>query len=137
MRAAAVSGGAASGVLAHALARTRREPQARWVVAEGGRILVTPCHPYRPFNVSNAMAGNTLIYALAGYALVAASDLAKGRTWIGAAEALRQQEQGPRFQTQSKQSYHYNRCGKEETERTGLRAGTGGPYPHCLPFPQS
>jgi predicted Rossmann fold nucleotide-binding protein DprA/Smf involved in DNA uptake len=89
MGAAMQSGGFVVGVMAHALEKALREPEVRRSAAEGRMLLVSPYHPRAPFNVGNAMARNKLIYALADYALVVASDLEKGGTWAGATEALR------------------------------------------------
>ena len=89
MSAAVEAGGTAVGVLAHALESALRESAVWQAVAEGTMTLVTPYHPRAPFSAGNAMARNKLIYALADYALVVASDLGKGGTWSGASEALR------------------------------------------------
>ncbi|MDH7484923.1 MAG: DNA-processing protein DprA [Anaerolineae bacterium] len=89
MSAAVEAGGTAVGVLAHALESALRESAVRQAVTEGTMALVTPYHPRAPFSAGNAMARNKLIYALADYALVVASDMGKGGTWSGASEALR------------------------------------------------
>lgn len=88
MSAAVEAGGTAVGVLAHALERALREPEVRQAVAEEEMTLISPYYPRAPFSVGNAMARNKLIYALADYALVVASDLERGGTWAGATEAL-------------------------------------------------
>jgi len=91
MSAAVEAGGTAVGVLAHALESALREPKVWQAVAEGEMALITSYHPGTPFSAGIAMARNKLIYALADYALVVASDLRKGGTWAGASEALRKQ----------------------------------------------
>jgi predicted Rossmann fold nucleotide-binding protein DprA/Smf involved in DNA uptake len=55
----------------------------------GDLALVTPYAPGAGFSVGAAMGRNKLIYALADYALVIASDVDKGGTWAGATEALK------------------------------------------------
>jgi DNA processing protein len=52
-------------------------------------VLATPYSPHASFNVGMAMARNKLIYALADYGLVIASDAEKGGTWAGAEEVLK------------------------------------------------
>jgi predicted Rossmann fold nucleotide-binding protein DprA/Smf involved in DNA uptake len=51
--------------------------------------LVTPYAPNAGFSVGAAMGRNKLIYALADYALVIASEGGQGGTWAGATEALK------------------------------------------------
>ncbi|HJW89484.1 MAG TPA: DNA-processing protein DprA [Anaerolineales bacterium] len=56
----------------------------------GGDVcLVSPYLPDSGFSVGAAMGRNRLIYALADYAVVVASDAETGGTWAGATEALR------------------------------------------------
>ena len=55
----------------------------------GDLALITPYSPKAGFSVGTAMGRNKLIYALADYALVIASDAGKGGTWAGATEALK------------------------------------------------
>lgn len=51
--------------------------------------LVTPYSPSAGFSVGSAMGRNRLIYTLADYAIVVASDAESGGTWAGATEALK------------------------------------------------
>ena len=55
----------------------------------GDLCLVTPYHPEAGFSVGAAMGRNRLIYTLADYAIVVASDAETGGTWAGATEALK------------------------------------------------
>lgn len=81
--------GTAVGVLAHSLEKAIRAPDARPRLVSGDLALVTPYSPNAGFSVGAAMGRNKLIYALADYALVIASDAGKGGTWAGATEALK------------------------------------------------
>lgn len=81
--------GTAVGVLADSLEKAVRAPDARSALARGDLALVTPYAPNAGFSVGAAMGRNRLIYALADYALVVASDAEKGGTWAGAVEALK------------------------------------------------
>jgi len=81
--------GTAVSVLADSLERAIRAPETRASLARGDLALVTPYSPAAGFSVGAAMGRNRLIYALADYALVVASDEGKGGTWTGATEALR------------------------------------------------
>jgi len=79
--------GTAVGVLADSLekvVRTRQDPLRR-----GDLCLVTPYNPNAPFSVGAAMGRNRLIYTLADYAIVVASDVEIGGTWAGATETLK------------------------------------------------
>jgi predicted Rossmann fold nucleotide-binding protein DprA/Smf involved in DNA uptake len=51
--------------------------------------LVTPFSPNAGFSIGAAMGRNRLIYCLADYAIVVASDAESGGTWAGATEALK------------------------------------------------
>jgi predicted Rossmann fold nucleotide-binding protein DprA/Smf involved in DNA uptake len=51
--------------------------------------LVTPYSPNAGFSVGAAMGRNRLIYCLADYAIVVASDAETGGTWAGATETLK------------------------------------------------
>ena len=51
--------------------------------------MVTPYSPSAGFSVGAAMGRNRLIYTLADYAIVVASDARTGGTWAGATEALK------------------------------------------------
>lgn len=89
MGAALAAGGGAAGLLADSLEKAVRAADARLAIGEGQLVLATPYAPHASFNVGMAMARNKLIYALADFALVIASDAEKGGTWAGAEEALK------------------------------------------------
>lgn len=88
-KAALEARGTAVGVLAHSLEKAIRVPDARSRLMSGDLALVTPYSPSAGFSVGAAMGRNKLVYALADYALVIASDAGKGGTWAGATEALK------------------------------------------------
>jgi predicted Rossmann fold nucleotide-binding protein DprA/Smf involved in DNA uptake len=81
--------GTAVGILADSLERAIRAPDIRLVLSRGDLCLATPYAPNAGFSVGAAMGRNKLIYALADYAVVVASDVEKGGTWAGATEALK------------------------------------------------
>jgi DNA processing protein len=89
MRAALDGRGTAVGVLADSLERAIRVPETRAALMQGDLCLVTPYAPNAGFSVGAAMGRNKLIYTLADYAVVVASDAERGGTWAGATEALR------------------------------------------------
>jgi predicted Rossmann fold nucleotide-binding protein DprA/Smf involved in DNA uptake len=89
MKAALEARGAAVGVLGDSLERAIRNPDQRAAISRGDLCLVTPYTPSAPFSIGAAMGRNRLIYTLADYAIVVASDAEKGGTWAGATEALR------------------------------------------------
>jgi DNA processing protein len=89
MSAALTSRGTAVGILADSLERAIRIPENRAAISRGDLCLATPFSPSAPFSVGTAMGRNKLIYTLADYAIVVASDAEKGGTWAGATEALR------------------------------------------------
>ncbi|MEK6299963.1 MAG: DNA-processing protein DprA [Acidobacteriota bacterium] len=89
MGAALAAGGNAAGLLADSLEKGLRAADARTAIEEGQLALATPYSPHASFNVGMAMARNKLIYTLADFALVIASDAEKGGTWAGAEEALK------------------------------------------------
>jgi DNA processing protein len=89
MNAALAARGTAVGVLADSLEKAIRDPQKRAAISRGDLCLVTPYSPSAPFSVGAAMGRNKLIYTLADYAIVVASDAEKGGTWAGATEALK------------------------------------------------
>jgi predicted Rossmann fold nucleotide-binding protein DprA/Smf involved in DNA uptake len=89
MNAALEARGTAVGVLADSLEKAIRAPEYRVPISRGDLCLVTPYSPSAPFSVGAAMGRNRLIYTLADYAIVVASDVEKGGTWAGATEALR------------------------------------------------
>lgn len=74
-------------VLADSLERMVR--RYRMPLERGDLCLVTPYHPNAGFSIGMAMGRNRLIYTLADYALVVASDVERGGTWAGATEALK------------------------------------------------
>lgn len=90
MNAALASRGTAVGILADNLEKSIRNPENRAAIGRGDLCLVTPYSPSAPFSVGTAMGRNKLIYTLADYAVVVASDVKKGGTWAGATEALRE-----------------------------------------------
>ena len=81
--------GTAVSALAHSLEKAVRVPENRSRVVAGDLAMVTPYSPSAGFSVGAAMGRNRLIYAMADYALVIASDAGKGGTWAGASEALK------------------------------------------------
>ncbi|MEN6555023.1 MAG: DNA-processing protein DprA [Anaerolineaceae bacterium] len=89
MYAALSSRGTAVGILADNLEKAIRTPEHREAVSRGDLCLATTYSPDTPFSVGTAMGRNKLIYTLADYAIVVASDAEKGGTWAGATEALR------------------------------------------------
>lgn len=77
--------GFVAGPLAQALATT-------WLgeaVEHGLGCLCTPARPDAPFTPARALARNRLVYGLADFTLVVASDAGSGGTWGGATECLR------------------------------------------------
>lgn len=89
MKAAIDGRGFSVGVLAHSLVKVIREPEYRQAISSGNLTLITSYSPYAGFSVGAAMGRNKLIYTLADYGLVIASDLGKGGTWTGANEVLK------------------------------------------------
>jgi len=89
MRAALEARGTAVGILADSLERAIRVPETRSALQRGDLCLVTPNAPNAGFSVGAAMGRNRLIYTLADYAIVVASDAETGGTWAGASEALK------------------------------------------------
>lgn len=87
--AALESRGTAVSVLSDSLERAIRNPGHRAALERGDLCLATPYSPEAGFSVGAAMGRNRLIYALADYAIVVASDFEKGGTWAGATEALK------------------------------------------------
>jgi predicted Rossmann fold nucleotide-binding protein DprA/Smf involved in DNA uptake len=79
--------GTAVSVLADSLERAVRGQKN--ALARGDLCLVTPYSPSAGFSVGAAMGRNRLIYALADYAIVVASDAETGGTWAGATETLK------------------------------------------------
>lgn len=89
MNAALTSRGTAVGILADSLEKAIRNPENRGAVSRGDLCLATSYSPSAPFSVGTAMGRNKLIYTLADFAIVVASDAEKGGTWAGATEALK------------------------------------------------
>lgn len=89
MNAALTARGTAVGILADSLEKAIRDPENRAAITRGDLCLATPYSPSAPFTVGTAMGRNKLIYTLADFAIVVASDAEKGGTWAGATEAMR------------------------------------------------
>lgn len=89
MKAALEARGSAVGILADSLEKAIRPPEIQRALKSGDLCLVTPYSPNAGFSVGAAMGRNRLIYCLADYAIVVASDAEKGGTWAGATEALK------------------------------------------------
>lgn len=89
MTAALAARGTAVGILADSLEKAIRDPENRAAISRGDLCLATPYSPSAPFSVGTAMGRNKLIYTLADYAIIVASDAEKGGTWAGGTEALR------------------------------------------------
>lgn len=89
MEAALESRGSAVGILADSLETAVRSSRYKGALVSGNLCLVTPYAPSAGFSVGAAMGRNRLIYCLADYAVVVASDAEKGGTWAGATEALK------------------------------------------------
>lgn len=81
--------GTAVSVLAHSLEQTIKDSATKKAIERGDLCLVTPYTPDAGFSVGTAMGRNRLIYCLADYAIVVASDAEKGGTWAGATETLK------------------------------------------------
>lgn len=79
--------GTAVSVLADSLERAAKSQKG--ALSRGDLCLVTPYSPSAGFSVGAAMGRNRLIYALADYAIVVASDAETGGTWAGATETLK------------------------------------------------
>lgn len=89
MNAALEARGSVVGILADSLERAIRDTGARAALTQGDLCLMTPYSPNAGFSVGAAMGRNRLIYSLADYAIVVASDAGKGGTWSGASETLK------------------------------------------------
>jgi predicted Rossmann fold nucleotide-binding protein DprA/Smf involved in DNA uptake len=89
MNAALEARGTAVGILADRLLKAIRNKEAQAAIERGDVCLVTPYSPEAGFSVGAAMGRNKLIYCLADYGIVVASDFEKGGTWAGASEALK------------------------------------------------
>ena len=82
------AGGLGVAVLADSLEDAIKRRETREHVLNGRLTTVTPLHPSAKFSVAAAMGRNKLIYALASWAVVVASNLDTGGTWAGATENL-------------------------------------------------
>jgi len=89
MNAALEARGSVVGILPESLEKAIRVPEARVALSRGDLCLASPYNPDSGFSVGAAMGRNKLIYTLADYALVVASDAKSGGTWAGASEALK------------------------------------------------
>lgn len=87
MESALEARGTAVGVLADSLERAAKGQKE--ALSRGDLCLVTPYSPSAGFSVGAAMGRNRLIYCLADYAIVVASDAEAGGTWTGATETLK------------------------------------------------
>ncbi len=89
MKAALEGRGTSVGVLAHSLVKAIRKSDYRAALERGDLTLLTSFSPDAGFSVGAAMGRNKLIYTLADYALVIASEVGKGGTWSGSTDALK------------------------------------------------
>lgn len=89
MDAALEARGSAVCLLADSLVRVIRQERVRSALDRGDLCLATPYGPDAGFSVGAAMGRNRLIYTLADYAIVVASEAEKGGTWAGANETLK------------------------------------------------
>ena len=87
MESALEARGTAVSVLADSLERAVKGQKE--ALSRGDLCLVTPYSPSAGFSVGAAMGRNRLIYCLADYAIVVASDAETGGTWAGATETLK------------------------------------------------
>ncbi len=87
MESALEARGTAVGVLADSLEKVVRSRETD--LRRGDLCLVTPYSPNAGFSVGAAMGRNRLIYCLADFAIVVASDAETGGTWAGATETLK------------------------------------------------
>jgi DNA processing protein len=89
MTSALRSGGTSAGLLAESLEQAVVATNTRLSIRNGQLVLATPFSSRAAFNAGLAMTRNKLIYALADYAIVVASEAGRGGTWAGAEEALK------------------------------------------------
>ena len=127
MNAALETRGTAVGILGDSLERAIRLPESRAALNRGDLCLATPYSPDAGFSVGAAMGRNRLIYALADYAIVVASDKEKGGTWSGATQAIKA-GWAPLFVLEHPAMPEGNRL---LLQRGGL------PFPHPFPVPYS
>jgi predicted Rossmann fold nucleotide-binding protein DprA/Smf involved in DNA uptake len=81
--------GTAVSVLADSLEKQVKVKVQKEALKRRDLCLITPYSPNAGFSVGAAMGRNRLIYTLADYAIVVASDAETGGTWAGATEALK------------------------------------------------
>jgi len=91
------AGGVTIGILAENLLKKSLERSARYAIADGRMLLLSPYHPNARFTVGTAMGRNKLIYAMADYGLVVSAEYRKGGTWAGAEEELKRENSLPVF----------------------------------------
>ena len=89
MKASMDAGGVTIGIIAENLLKKSLERSARYAIADGSLLLISPYHPKARFTVGTAMARNKLIYTMADYGLVVNAEHKKGGTWAGAIEELK------------------------------------------------
>jgi predicted Rossmann fold nucleotide-binding protein DprA/Smf involved in DNA uptake len=87
MEAALEARGTAVAILADSLEKVVRTYKT--ALQRGDLCLVSPYSPNAGFSVGAAMGRNRLIYTLADYAIVVASDAESGGTWAGATETIK------------------------------------------------
>jgi predicted Rossmann fold nucleotide-binding protein DprA/Smf involved in DNA uptake len=97
MGSALEAGGKVIGILADKLLKKSVEKSARYAIADGRLLLLSPYHPDAHFTVGTAMGRNKLIYAMADYGLVVNAEFEKGGTWNGAVEELKRPVSRPVF----------------------------------------
>lgn len=97
MNAVLENGGVTIGILADSLLKHSLEREARYAIADGRLLMISPFHPGAGFTIGTAMARNKLIYAMADYGLVVSADYKKGGTWAGAEEELKRENAIPVF----------------------------------------
>jgi predicted Rossmann fold nucleotide-binding protein DprA/Smf involved in DNA uptake len=97
MTSALEAGGVVIGILAENLLKKSLERSARYAIADGRMLLLSPYHPNARFTVGTAMGRNKLIYAMADYGLVVSAEYKKGGTWAGAEEELKRENSLPVF----------------------------------------
>jgi predicted Rossmann fold nucleotide-binding protein DprA/Smf involved in DNA uptake len=91
MTAALEAGGTVIGVLADSLLKAVGRNVYRKAIRSGDLALISPFQPEARFQVGNAMGRNKYIYCLADAGVVITCEEAKGGTWAGAKETLRQE----------------------------------------------
>ena len=89
MEAALAAGGRVVGVVADNLAKVAASRRIREALQEAQLILLSPLNPQAGFNASNVAVANSVIYALADWALIVSPESQERGTWEGAVEALK------------------------------------------------